>query len=121
MHKIHALSKPVYEHKLSGKHLMSSVIGSWKEYFQNSIETKANNEYSSFKSICSGSDNHSGDHNYLSGLNNKSNGCYSENGYENYECEPEWDTYREAYPEQELPEIDPAELWAFWHEKEASL
>jgi hypothetical protein len=109
------------KHIISDKHLVTGVIELIKEYFPSSIETKANNEYSSFKSMCSGSDNHSGDHNYLSGLNNKSNGCYSENGYENYEDAPDWDTYREAYPDQELPEIDPAELWAFWHEKEASL
>jgi hypothetical protein len=121
MYEIHTLSKPVYEHKLSGKHLVTGVIELIKEYFPSSIETKANNEYSSFKSMCSGSDNHVGDHNYLSGLNNKSNGCYSENGYDNHEDAPNWDTYREAYPDQELPEIDPAELWAHWHEKEASL
>jgi hypothetical protein len=110
----------VAEYKLSDKHLMSSVIGFWKEYFQNPIETKTNNEYSSFESIYSDCDNPDGDRNYLSGSKKKSSGCYSENGYENYECVPEWDTYREAYPEQELPEIDPAELWAFWHEKEES-
>ena len=121
MFKTKHTAESLSEYKLSDKHFNASVIEFGKEDFPNSIETKTNNESSSFESMYSSDDNHSSDRNYLSGSNNKSNGCYSENGYENYEDVPEWDTYREAYPDQELPEIDPTELWEHWHEKEASL
>jgi hypothetical protein len=43
---------------------------------------------------------------------------FSEDGYENYEDVPDWNTYREAYPDQELPEIDPDDLRAYWAAKE---
>jgi hypothetical protein len=112
------IAASVAEYKSSDKHLKASVIEFGKEDFPRSIETEANNESSLLESIYRDFDDQAGNHNYSTGSKKNSSGFYSKDRYENYEYCPEWDTYHEVDPNQKLPEIDPAELWAFWHEKE---
>jgi len=90
---------------ISDKHLNKSVIYLGNEDFPRSLESKINNKSTSFESMYSGDDNRSSNHNYLSGLKNNSNGCNSENRYENYEI---------------LEEIDPDDLRTYWAAKEES-